>query len=516
MNSMKYSQHTRIVTLSILFSALSGLSGCAGMTQLGTNDPLPADKGMVVLQICNFQSLGNKNWDVVNVQSTTDNNIYSLERDHSSEFFTTGHYAGSLPPGTYQVLSFKSVETKSTVTTTTTAPLLNKLGSFRIETGRLTDLGTVVYYPKSGENGKVNFVALPIGGKESQSSVKKLNPVAYAAVSRNNILGWQDLKLNLTPAMIAGIMNNLPHLNHPFEAKDGDVFFGGLLGKIYVRSSAGKWKTLDTGTMREIFRVEKAGDSLYATGENLLLKSSDSGKTWQSIALPIQNESLQFFHIGTDGKQYLYFLADRLILNTFKLYSRDNDTSDWKLLTTDTYDSGKLIRLLPSMYHFSNSNKLQFTPEEFNNYSLADDKKGVYRDIVNQFHSLHYLDDGSMYGVQIGITLSPLKNPTFGFYDPVSGNYTLQKNWTHADINDIYFRDSQTGYVSIFLYDDLKSMIQKTTDGGKTWTALPNSAGTHFVYVTQDGTLLKMEYQGDVYSSKNDGATWTLEREVKI
>lgn len=495
---------------------ISTLSACGGMSGLGRNDPLPPGQGMVVLQISNLDSSMDDNWDMVEIRSISEKITYSVNINRSHEFFTTGHYSRTLPPGLYQIQAFKSTESSSTYTRTITAPMLNKLGSFKIESGHLTDLGTIVYHSLFAGIGKGRFVVFPIGGKETVFSVERLNPVAYASFKDRKVLGWQELKIKPSESLIAQIKNNLPRLNHPYETKDGEIYCGGLLGKIYARNPSGSWKTLDTGTSREIFRVEKSANTLYATSENLLLKSSDNGTTWQTMSLPNQTDSLQFFHIGEDGTQYLYLFSRLALFGSYKLYSRKNDSSDWSLLTKDTYDNQGPHKILPSDYHFSEQPQFQFTPEEINNYTLAKDQKSVSRDIVGLFHSMHYLNDGTIYGVRIGISLSPYKDPSFGFYDPASGEKSTRKEWIDAEVNDLYFINKETGYVSLIFLKKGQSGIYKTNDAGKNWTHLPNSHTAHFVHVARDGTLLSIGYRGNVYSSKNDGNTWTQERKSNI
>jgi len=502
----------------ILLLLMFGLNGCAVINNgMNKTDPLPPGKGMVAIHICNALA-ENKNWTSIELWSDTDKKVYTLNRNNDSEvhqnlYQTTNHFSGALPPGDYQIDALKSEEVVASGRYISTAPLHDKLGRFKVESGKLTDLGTVVFYPQYWSMGIGLFSVFAIGGKDTAPVLKQLNPVAYSAISKVPSLGWQQIFAAKAPQQISLVTNNLPRVNPFFEAENGELYAGGLLGKIFHRKNNGTWETLDTGSNFEIFKIEKVAATIYATSENNVFKSSDEGKSWETISLPKLAGRLEFFHKSKNGTEYVYLLTKSTLFKTFNLYQRNTDSEEWKQITSDSYDIGLIENILPSMYQVSETPRLQFTPGNNNNYMLSQDGKSITRDLVALYSSMHYLDDGWLYGIDINFTLSTDKDPAVQIYNPVERKSQQGIRWIKSKITGIYFSDKQNGYVA---YNNGTSLpeILETQDGGKSWTTVPNSKGSRDVFQSRAGILFKVDLNGSIYSSDNHGKSWRLEKSV--
>jgi hypothetical protein len=507
----------KLIALLIIIPVSISLTGCANPVVVKKDDVLPEGQGMVVLHVSNA-FVSTDNWHWIEIWSESEKRVYFLHREEAkesriNEYPATAHFSGALPPGTYRIDAFKLQQSFGTYIKTLTAPVGDKLGKFKVEPGRLTDLGTVIYYPEYWDLDAGSYRLFLVEGTDNTRAVKEMNPVAYNTLRSHPPLGWTESSQSIAPNVTSQIKDNLPHFNQLVETKSGEIYAGGMLGKIFKRKKSGEWVTLDTGTSGEIFRIEEASNTLYATSERMVLTSLDGGLTWKPVALPAQTGRLEFFHIAADGTQYLYILTDSKVLNSFNLYSRKTDIDQWALVARNTYDTGSIDKIWPSMYQISSKGELIFTPGSFNNYILATDHKNVSRDLIVGCKIIRYFDDGGIYAIQNGLHLSAAtQEPELVFYDPVKRENDKRYQWKGAQVYDLYFSNRNTGYIAIKLAGKSKSEIIKTTDGGKSWETVPDTSGFTSVYVTREGTLLKIGYEGTVFSTNNDGKSWVRER----
>lgn len=506
--------------LLVLVSLAIGLTGCGSPSMVKRNDPVPEGRGMVVVHVASG-AVEDKNWDWLEFWSESEKKVYYLYREAPNEsgvkqFPSTAHFSGALPPGTYRIDALKSQTHTQHYVLTYTAQTNDKLGQFKVEAGALTDLGTIVYYPAGGGLSSGAFGLFLASGSDTARAVENRNPVAFAALDRKPSLGWVDTKGAVSPDTLSEIATNLPRINPFFEAQNGDIYAGGLLGRIFKRNSSGRWRTLDTGTLQEIFRVQEADGVLYATSERMVLKSEDEGRSWTPESLPSQAGRLEFFHAAPDGTQYLYRLADPGLVNTFHLYRRSSQRADWALIANNTFDSGKMDLIRPSLYRIDTSGGLSFAPGRWNNYVLDAGGNNITRDAIIGYSTLRYFDKGEIYAIDLDFEFalkSPQTTPCLEFYDPVQRKNERRHCWEKdSDIEDMFFLDRTTGYVAIKGPRDASSVLVKTADGGKSWETLPGTEGTRLVYVTEDGTILTATFGGTIQSSTDGGKRWKRER----
>lgn len=518
MNYNNASKVTKLTILCAMLALLAALAGCESMV-IKKNDPVPKGKGMVVVHVANAV-LDNENWGWVELWSESEKRVYSIYREPGKElsifeYPTTAHFSGALPPGIYTIDAFKWQTRSGSLIRTSTAPVHDKIGKFKIEAGRLTDLGTLLFYPEFWVTGIGGFQTFSIGNIDTVRVFKQRNPVAYNSLTSKSTLGWLENKARPKDLIKSMAIKSLPRFNQIFETTDGELFAGGMLGKIFKRNTSGKWETLDTGTLLEIYRIEKSEKALYATSERSVLKSKDGGSSWESLNLPATAGRLEFFHIEENGGQYAYLLTGTTIFNSYKLYHRNDESDPWTVVASDTYDTGKVDNILPSMYHIASQNGLGFTAGNLNNFMLSDHRKNVSRDLIVGYKHIHYFDDGGLYGIDYEINMSltnPIKNPALSFYDPIRRTSDTRERWMGAIVDDVFFSNRQTGYVVIKVDEKSKSQILKTGNSGKTWKPIPGSEGAYKIYVTRKGTILKLGVAGSVYSTSDEGKHWTRER----
>ncbi len=216
-----------------------------------------------------------------NLEISGDAGIYELERTTVGAI-RSGVFTGALPPGRYRIRRFVTHGYLNTMWVR--AP--SALGTFTVQPGQLTDLGTVIYHPVGGE--RVVFARTRMEEDTRELVAAEFPRVAEAVLARP-ILGWDE---NLNEAEIAEVLRSIRALaapvNEPRVAPSGAVYAGSILGQVLIRPAGEMiWRQLDTGTTREILTVTEEGGAIVAGGEEgFLVRSSDGGRSWQRVRAP--------------------------------------------------------------------------------------------------------------------------------------------------------------------------------------------------------------------------------------
>jgi hypothetical protein len=121
---------------------LACLTGCAS-GQLGPDSPLPEGRGLVVLQvIADRQHVST--WSFAEVWALDGKVLYyvkPLETKAPDNVQAT--FVGQLPPGRYRVDALISQQRSGTLTIQYTLPVNDRFGTFLVDAGRLSCLGTI-------------------------------------------------------------------------------------------------------------------------------------------------------------------------------------------------------------------------------------------------------------------------------------------------------------------------------------------------------------------------------------
>ncbi|PMQ03057.1 hypothetical protein DyAD56_20255 [Dyella sp. AD56] len=217
-------------------------------------------------------------------------------------------YGAWLTPGDYRISKWNSYD-------------WGDYPTFKVEAGRVTDLGSLVPVNIGG----YELVVLPVRDAEDAHAIDGALQQYASALTSLDPIRWNppsppkpiDLQLKVTPGLglipslvmahdrkvnkpstVAALKNATsneeflrlarsiarPMYSHPAEDGQGNIYFGADLGQIRVRHEDGTWSGLSVDTLHSVSGVAFVEGSLYAGSDNGVLRSSDdSGKHWSDI-----------------------------------------------------------------------------------------------------------------------------------------------------------------------------------------------------------------------------------------
>jgi hypothetical protein len=246
--------------------------------------------------------LSDDNDRTLKVQSVSDKRHYALTPRKDAG---TDAYGLWLPAGDYKIVAWGRHE-------------WGEYPAFTVEAGRITNLGSLI--PVSiGAN---QFIILPIHRtdapdrvsdavaefhdhltapapidwrpdklpapmKMSDSTPFQLGLVAAALMSYDHHVNKPPLNAQMLAAIsidqfLALAKTTMPPLRDvPVTDDQNNLYYGAALGQVRVRSSAGAWSSLDTGTWESITAVAWINHTLYAGAlDGTVRTSSDGGSNW--------------------------------------------------------------------------------------------------------------------------------------------------------------------------------------------------------------------------------------------
>jgi len=225
-------------------------------------------------------------------------------------------YGAWLPPGEYRISRWNAYDWGD-------AP------SFRVEAGRVTDLGSLVPFNIGGYEEVVlplhvaeNAHAVDDVLKQYGSLLKSTDPIVWAPASVPkpfrltqgptglgliaDLLMAHDRKVN-KPSTIAQLKSASstdeflrlfrgiapPLSRHPAEDAEANFYFGADLGQIRIRHPDGSWGGVGMDTLHGISSVAYVDGVLYAGSDNGVLRSSaDGGHSWRDIKAFGEDEAI--------------------------------------------------------------------------------------------------------------------------------------------------------------------------------------------------------------------------------
>ncbi len=247
-------------------------------------------------------------------------------------------YGAWLPPGEYHLSNWNSY-------------LWGDYASFRVEAGRITDLGSLVPFNIGG----YQEVVLPLRVEENAGAVdealkqygpllKSKEPILWTPVSVPrpiqlmqpptglglvaDLLEAHDRKVN-KPSTIAQLKSatsaevflrlfrdvTKPLYVHPAQDPNGNFYFGADLGQIRVRHADGSWSGIGIDTLHSISAVAYVDGVLYAGSDNGVLRSSaDGGKSWRDIKSFGEDEAI--IDIEHEDTTWIVATAHQVLLGT--------------------------------------------------------------------------------------------------------------------------------------------------------------------------------------------------------
>ncbi len=318
------------------------LAGCAGQVNLlptlTSETVIEPGQGVVVVRIINTSSYPLPfNQVTLAPENLMESSKIKADRLISLTPKMNGSTVFSAPinAGKYALSSIRSFHARGDYLYSRWASTDAKFGTFEIEPGKVTDLGTIIYYPKPEDDRY--FDILLIAPNTTKGEVLDTY-FSFYKYKKDQVLSWNlDERDEERESLYSSVAQNPITFNTRYLAPDGSVYFLGKLGVIVKRTAQGDWEldAIDSNFDLNTMAQNKRGDIIVGGAEGqLFLKTV--GNEWQDISLDRQNQIEQLFFYDEDN-------VDMISKTEFELsISRANilNKVEWKQL--NTFSSKKL------------------------------------------------------------------------------------------------------------------------------------------------------------------------------
>lgn len=333
--------------LFIISIAICGilLSGCASNVkvakQLSTQASLPPGEGILVARVINTTSyrlpINSMYIDPKEVNTSKEvKTVLAYAEDMPIGDSTL--FAVSLEPGEYSLSVIRSLIFRGEAYYSRGTATDPEFGVFKVEAGKVTDLGTIVYYAKPSDDVyKDTLIRVP---ESAQGQVlKKYFPQFATGVSNfEEILTWEsDERDEQRFGMYASAAQNPMSFSDEIRAPDGSLYFLSKLGVILRYSPEDGFETLAIDSDLEVnaFAQNDAGDRVAGGFEGALFFQAVDGD-WEAVSVP-EKATIHYLTFYQENQfDVVYSVTDKLHVVRFN----KEDLTTSSELNTYSYAKG--------------------------------------------------------------------------------------------------------------------------------------------------------------------------------
>lgn len=441
-------------------------------------------------------------------------------------------FIGSMPEGSYIISSLYSYYNGGDYTSWLTMPVDYSTGLFKVQTGQLTNLGSVVFQPLLSVQQK-SFWSQQSSQKayvtriDAQQKLDKFLLSNYPNLAQNldlsAVLSWEKDDLD-------GFRSNLGNLSRqnaygktaiPLTIQ-GKGVIASKFGQIKWQDQQGQWHQLSLNTNSQLAAVLETDDKLMVAGERgeIFMANNWLGE-WSQVSRVSANEAITWF-----GKGESHFYAMTQSINELNVYQFATLDSDWVKL--------KNFKRNTNNFWSVNGNVFPIMTKSGQLAVLNDNKRFEFNAQTNSWSeqkttsmfSLSQLANGDLVGVEISQ------------WDGIGDQVISQdsgKTWVTVNRHLMAFDDGETekslpvvftdGTVVTLGREKTKTQEKKTTtselklitttieqaDNNKSWRyhgdAMPECA-TLLAQVSSADEIYFLCDKGDVVFTKDLGQSW--------
>lgn len=168
-------------------------------------------------------------------------------------------YASEVDPGTYAVTSIRSFHINGDYSYSRFVTTDAQMGTFDVKPGHVTDLGTLIYYPKP-DGDRYRDVLMRLPSFQNNLGATLTNYFPYVKSHKEGMLTWhddeQDEERNI---LYSSIVQNPVLFNKRVQGPNGDIHFLSKLGVILSLNNDGEF----------VMDAVDTNDSLVALDEHI-------------------------------------------------------------------------------------------------------------------------------------------------------------------------------------------------------------------------------------------------------
>jgi hypothetical protein len=488
----------------------------------------------------------------------------------------TSLFASAVPAGEYSLENVRSFFLIGEYIYSIWADGGVNFGVFKVEPGKITDLGTFIAYRKvDGDKYSTRLVRIP--NSDNEDLIKQYRP--FLGYNKENLLTWQDdgLDSDRQSAYLALAQNPSLFVDR-YLSPNGSLFMLGKLGAILERTKSGEWKDHLLETNSDLYAIaQDPKGRLIVGGAQGALFFKDN-HDWKDISFDVATR-IDGVKWLPNGEALLYMAQngtgvimqgnpalakpDWKKISSYVAYKGWQDASGTPLVTNETIPKNIRSRQRVISLGFENFLGNDYVRvaiqqaggnKEFNTMDRVDNK--IFKASAN--NQLTYASElsGKMDRifqagqVSIGLKVAGFWSWTgrdaYYRYDTDSKTWveiktsvdncpgarsevrrckvdgkTLLRNESFRFTSRPLFMSQNKGFATVQVvtaYERREPIMVETLDGGKSWrkskVTFPGKFCTDLIPEITDRIMLYCSgVSGDVYESLDEGKTWMHIRE---
>lgn len=279
------------LNLAIIIISTLVLNGCAGNVNIAepitAKTQLTAKQGVVVLRVINTSTYPLPfNFVTIAPKNLNESKEVKFERLQALKTHVSDNniFASAVSSGSYSLADIYSHHVNGDFMYSRGAAADAKFGTFNVEAGKVTDLGTIIYYPKpQGDQYLNTLTRLP---SENHGELLA-NFFPFYNFDREQGLTWNEDELEEDRrSLYVSIAQNPITFKEKLLTDDGSIYFIGKLGVIIKRLGNDEWdiEAVDTNVDLSVIEQDRAGNIIIAGNEGKVFIKR-IGADWQDISI---------------------------------------------------------------------------------------------------------------------------------------------------------------------------------------------------------------------------------------
>lgn len=274
---------------------------------------LAPDYGVVAVQVTNSRerlSPWLQSWTAAHVVSLDNPENKFLLSPAGSGLLGSQFFIGVLPPGRYRIYNLQSYRFEHGIEAEIEAPVPANLGTFRVEAGQLTSLGTVMTIRLGAVKIKNRVHLAHAFSRYAEREnfkpfIKEATPELHAALG-DRVHGW-DVGLESLHRELSSVILDFIRATNFQWLGDGEIAATGPMGSVFVRRGRADWHRIDTGATQQITAITKTNRGYVIVGERgLVMQAETLDGEWRTFPGPGQQVAIKDVVSMENGRLYAF------------------------------------------------------------------------------------------------------------------------------------------------------------------------------------------------------------------